>query len=74
MTVSKLPEGSSWSNPIWYKDRWRIYQSEFFPGQYAYVHDDYDGAEDAGDFRHGRAISVESCKAEIDEWIADHNG
>ena len=33
-----------------------------------FVHDDYDGAEDANDNRHGHAASVEECKAEIDDW------
>ena len=68
----RLP-GSCWSNPIWY-GRWRIYVGEPRYGSqfaYAYVHDDYDGAPDAYDSRHGYAASIEEAKAEIDEMEAD---
>ena len=34
---------------------------------WSYWHDDYDGAPDAFDHRHGDAASVEDCKREIDE-------
>lgn len=34
---------------------------------WSYVHDDYDGAPDAGDSRHGYAASPEACIAEIEE-------
>lgn len=60
--------GSSWANPIHYRG-YRIYlsmvQHEAFA--YEYVHEDYDGAEDANDSRYGHAPSIEACKAEIDE-------
>lgn len=61
--------GSSWDNPIWYKG-YRIYLSDLYEVhgyQYEYVHDSYDGAEDAGDSRFGNAKTVEDAKAEIDE-------
>jgi hypothetical protein len=35
---------------------------------WCYVHDDYDGADDANDDRCGHAPSVEAAKSEIDEW------
>lgn len=57
--------GTTWDNPIWYRDKWRIYISDW--NNYEYVHDDYDGAEDSHDNRCGHGESVEACKAEIDE-------
>lgn len=59
--------GSSYSNPIWYREHWRIYVYE--PGwhwmlSYAFVHDDYDGE---GDPRHGHGATVEACQREIDQ-------
>ena len=60
--------GSSYDNPIWYRGKWRVYLNDCaFGGAYAYVHDDYDGAEDARDCRYGYAETIEKCKAEIDE-------
>lgn len=53
------------------KGKWRVY---FDPApipasgmDWAYVHDDYDGAPDANDTRCGRAGSPEECLAEIEE-------
>ena len=68
----RLP-GSSYSNPVWH-GRWRIYLSDFDhpETQYAYSHDDYDGAEDANDSRCGHARSIEHAKQQIDEWEAEH--
>jgi len=54
--------GTTWDNPIWYRDKWRIYIGYWTA--YEYVHDDYDGDEDN---RCGYGESVEACKAEIDE-------
>lgn len=65
----RLP-GSSWSNPIWYRDKWRIYLGDPEYGHqftYQYSHDDYDGAPDARDKRAGYAATVEACKRQIDE-------
>lgn len=62
----RLP-GTPWSNPIWY-GRWRIYLGEGWPGcEWAYSHDDYDGACDAGDSRCGHCVSIAVAKVEIDE-------
>jgi hypothetical protein len=63
----RLP-GTTWDNPIWY-GRWRIYISdmEMRGFEWAFAHDDYDGAPDAGDSRCGHAGSVAACKAEIDD-------
>jgi hypothetical protein len=61
--------GSSWSNPIWH-GKWRIYLS-YLSGthgyKYEFVHDDYDGADDANDGRCGVAMTVENAKIQIDE-------
>ena len=45
--------GTTWDNPIWYRDKWRIYASWSNFVNYEYVHDDYDGAEDSHDNRCG---------------------
>ena len=60
--------GTTWDNPIWYRDKWRIYLSDMdHPGlEYGYIHDDYDGHSD-NENRAGHCESVEACKAEIDE-------
>lgn len=61
--------GSSYYNPIWYKG-YRIFVSDMYEVHgfnYDYVHDDYDGAEDANDNRHGQAHTIEQCKSEIDD-------
>lgn len=59
--------GSCWHNPVWY-GKWRIYVSDMDPNlPYEYVHDDYDGAEDAGDSRCGYGVSIEDCKSQIDD-------
>lgn len=61
--------GSGWDNPIWY-GKYRIYISDYakYDGfDYAFVHDYYDGAEDANDHRSGFAKSVEDAKKQIDE-------
>ena len=59
--------GTTYDNPIWYRDKWRIYASWSNFVNYEYVHDDYDGAEDSHDNRCGYGESIEACKAEIDE-------
>ena len=64
----RLP-GVCWDNPIWYRDKWRIYIGDYMP--YEFVHDDYDGAPDANDNRCGHANSVEDAKAQIDDMEED---
>lgn len=59
--------GSSYSNPIWYRNKWRIYASSYNYGEFAYCHDDYD----LDDNRAGYAASIEAAKAEIDERFYD---
>ena len=57
--------GTTWDNPIWYRDRWRIYLSgEGGPNEWYYAHDDVDGSSE-DDFRYGYCESVEACKQEI---------
>ena len=70
----RLP-GSCWSNPIWYREKWRIYLSDChsFSMQYAYTHDDFDGAEDAHDKRHGYGSSVVNCKLQIYQEFYDED-
>jgi hypothetical protein len=65
--------GSSYDNPVWYGE-WRIFVGEPQYGSqfaYQYVHDDFDGAEDANDHRCGHAPTIDECKAEIDEYEAE---
>jgi hypothetical protein len=68
----RLP-GSCWHNPIWH-GKWRIYVSDdpfLGPCKYEYVHDDYDGADDANDNRAGYARTVDEAKQQIDEYEED---
>ena len=62
--------GTTYDNSIIYKEKWRIYLNPcniHHSVDFCYVHDDYDGACDAGDRRCGACESVEACKQEIDE-------
>ena len=63
-------ERPTYSDPIWYND-YRIYFSFDAPENYAFQHDDYDGADDACDNRTGYADTVEAAKARIDEIEAE---
>ena len=36
-----------------------------------WYHDDYDGADDANDNRHGYGESLDACKRQIDEMYDD---
>jgi len=65
----RLP-GSSWDNPIWYRD-YRIHIGDTCFANYVFAHDDYDGADDAADSRCGYAQSVDECKRLIDAKIED---
>ncbi len=67
----RLP-GSSYFNPIWH-GKWRIYidPDTWPPFAYAYTHDDYDGAPDSNDPRHGYAATEAEAKAKIDEYEAN---
>ena len=68
--------GSSWSNPIWH-GKWRIYVGGEMPGEnYAYTHDDYDGADVDSDTvsrddRYGYAATVDEAKAKINEYESE---
>ncbi len=66
VTIKTPTPGANWSNPIWYRD-YRIYFSSSPIANYAFVHDDYDGAPDANDNRGGWGNSIEDCKAQIDD-------
>lgn len=53
-------------NPVRYKD-YRIYDVGKCPGhRYAFVHEDYDGAPDAKDHRHGEGTIVD-CIIQINQ-------
>jgi hypothetical protein len=58
--------GTTWDNPIWYR-KFRIYLTDHCFVNWEYVHDDYDGAPDAGDNRYGHGQTVAECIDEIDE-------
>lgn len=63
--------GSCYSNPIKYKN-YRIYLNDFnahpnaWQVAFVFVHEDYDGAPDAGDDRCGYGPSIIACMNEID--------
>jgi hypothetical protein len=63
-------ERPTYSDPVWYKD-YRIYFAFDAPENYAFQHDDYDGADDACDNRTGYAGTVDEAKAMIDEIESD---
>jgi hypothetical protein len=71
-TLGEEP-GDSYSNPIWYRDKWRLYvdPDTWPPFAVAYTHDDYDGAPDANDNRHGYARNFIEARTEIDELFYD---
>lgn len=60
--------GGSWRHPIWI-GKWRIYRSDepLWNLRWSFVHDDYDGTEDAYDNRAGCAVSVAKCLEMIAE-------
>ena len=67
--------GTTWDNPIWFRDRWRIYLSGMdYPGlEYEYMHDDYDGDSDTEN-RAGHCESIEACKQEIHDRFYSRDG
>lgn len=58
--------GTSWSNPIWYKN-YRIYVAFSGPYDWAFCHNDYDGAIDSKDNRCGHGINIQDCQLQINE-------
>lgn len=67
MEKLKVKPGDSWSDPIWWRN-YRIYKSESSgPFNWAYSHDDFDGAPDSNDFRYGFSMTVEEAKENINE-------
>ena len=57
--------------------KWRIYHDPLVVPveglDWAFVHDDFDGAPDANDNRCGRAASPDECFATIREMDDDHS-
>lgn len=69
----RLP-GTTYDNPVWHRNKWRIYLSDSIAPasmRYEYVHDDYDGAPDANDSRCGHEASIDACKQAIDDTYDD---
>lgn len=67
-----LRTAPTWMEPVWYRG-FRIYydRTPVAGNDWHYVHDDYDGADDAGDNRAGSEATLEACKTEIDEQFFD---
>lgn len=62
----------TFQNAIMYRG-YKIYHSaDSYLETWAFVHDSYDGAEDAHDHRHGSAKSIEDCIVAINEQIKDN--
>jgi hypothetical protein len=62
----------TYDNPLTYQG-YRICHSEgIHPRAFIYVHDDYDGAPDANDHRHGYGDSIEDCIREINQYILEN--
>lgn len=62
-----VPADVSFTNPIWYRDKWRIYPGNTVFAAWVFSHDDFDGAPDSGDGRCGYGDAIEDCKRDIDE-------
>lgn len=67
----------TWVGKYWY-GKYRIYldpQPPAAPGweafNYAFVHDDFDGAPDSGDNRCGNGRTLQECLDQIDELEAE---
>ena len=65
--------GSCWDSPIWHRN-YRIFLDDragTHPVGYGFTHDDYDGADDGNDHRHGWGRTLAEAKAEIDKQIEE---
>lgn len=64
----------TYSNPIIYHGYRIFHDDEIDPrfGKFRFVHDDYDGAPDARDARHGEGTSIMDCIRQINEYILDN--
>jgi hypothetical protein len=49
--------------------KWNI---DFDGYLFGWAHEDYDGAPDAYDHRHGHARTLAGAQEDIEEWIFDH--
>lgn len=75
--MAPVPTSPTFERPLWV-GKWRIYATDPLPPiptwkqfAFSYTHDDYDGAPDAGDSRHGYTPSVAGCIAAIREHEDD---
>jgi len=62
--------GKNSEKDLWYRG-YRIHPG--YRKKYEFVHDDYDGAPDAGDNRHGEGDTIEHCMKQIDELYQEEN-
>lgn len=62
----------TYDNPLTYQG-YRICHSDgLHPSPFVYIHEDYDGAPDAKDHRHGYCKSIEDCIHEINQYIIEN--
>lgn len=74
MTLKPSEVLSKADEPETYRDFRIYYEPPPIPVRdcdWHWVHEDYDGAEDANDNRYGHASSLEAAKSAIDEWHFD---
>lgn len=64
----------TYDNPVKYQG-YLIYPSDEVDHKmcgFTWVHEDYDGAPDAYDHRHGFGASIEGCIMQINEYILEN--
>ena len=64
----------TFSNPIIYQNYLIFHVDEIDPrnNEFKFVHDDYDGAPDANDHRHGFGESIQDCIHQINQYILEN--
>lgn len=64
----------TYSNPVMYQGYRIFHWDEVDPAcnQFRFVHEDYDGADDAKDHRFGYGDSINDCIRQINEYILDN--
>lgn len=62
----------TYQNAIMYRG-YRIYHSDnAWVDKWSFIHDSYDGSEDANDHRYGDAKTIEECIVAINEQIKNY--
>jgi hypothetical protein len=61
-------ETPTWANPLWHRG-YKVFAASNGqpPLSFVFVHDDFDGAPDANDYRNGWARTLQGAKDQIDE-------